>query len=141
MENVITILIVDDNRFMRETLSFLISHEIEFELTGEAKSGEEAIRLNTLLTPDIILMDINMSPVNGFDTSRRILKERPSTKIIGISVHREISYADQMILLGGKGYITKSSPRQEIIHAIKEVYQNKNYISEDVVIASDKIVS
>lgn len=132
MTQAIRILVVDDNRFMRETLSFVISHVKYFELAGTAQNGEEAIIMNAKLLPDVILMDINMSPMNGFETAKKILAEKPSTRIIGISVHRHTGYADLMLLIGGKGYLTKSSPHQEIIHAIKEVYQNRNYISSDV---------
>lgn len=132
MIKAIRILVVDDNRFMRETLSFIISHVKEFELVGAANTGDEAIVMTASLCPDVILMDINMSPMNGFETAKKILAQNPLIHIIGISVHRQAAYAEQMLSIGGKGYLTKSSPHQEIILAIREVSRNKKYISSDV---------
>ena len=130
MNKKITILIADDNGFIRETLRFLISRIDHFKLIGEATNGQEAISMAENLFPDIILIDINMSPVNGFEATRKIIKQSPSAKIIGLSVHTELSYARNILQLGAKGYITKNSPHKEIIHAIEEVATGKEYICE-----------
>lgn len=128
----ITILIADDNNYIRETLSFLISRVENFRLVGEAKSGQEAIRLAIELCPDIILLDINMAPVNGFEATRKIVKHCPGSKIIGLSVHKQFSYANNILSLGAKGYLTKSSPHKEIIHAINVVASGKEYLCEEL---------
>jgi two-component system, NarL family, invasion response regulator UvrY len=132
MDNAITILIADDNKYIRETMRFLISRVSHLKLIGEAESGEEAITLTSQLHPDIVLIDINMSPVNGFEATRKMLKQNPSVKIIGLSVHKQPSYAKNILQLGAKGYVTKSSPHKEIIHAIMEVYQGKEYICAEL---------
>ncbi len=132
MNKAITILIADDNHFMRESLRFLIAHEENLKLVGEAESGMEAISLSRKLCPDIVLIDINMSPVNGFEATRKILKGNPSAKIIGLSVHNQASYAKNILQLGAKGYMTKSSTHLEIIHAIKEVASGKEYICTEL---------
>lgn len=132
MSKVITILIADDNSFMRESLRFLIARVENFKFLGEAVSGFEAISLARELSPDIILIDINMAPVNGFEATRKILKQNPNARIIGLSVHKQPSYAKNIIQLGAKGYITKSSPHKEIIHAINEVADGKEYICEEL---------
>src|SRR5882724_243745 len=122
MAEAITIRIVDDNNFMRETLKFIISRVSRYKLIGEATSGQEAINMVQQVSPDIILLDINMSPINGFEATRKILKQNPDTKIIGLSVHKQPSYAKNILQLGAKGYLTKSSPHKEIIEAIDTVY-------------------
>ena len=132
MAEAITILIVDDNNFMRETLKFLISRVSHFKLVGEATSGQEAIQLVQEISPDIILLDINMSPINGFEATRKILKQNPLTKIIGLSVHKQPSYAKNILQLGAKGYLTKSSPHKEIIEAINKVYEGKEYVCSEL---------
>ena len=132
MDNAITILIADDNKYIRETIRFLLSRIDNFKLVGEAESGEEAIYLAKELSPDVILIDINMAPVNGFEATRKILKQSPLTKIIGLSVHKQLSYAKNILQLGAKGYVTKSSPHKEIITAIMEVSEGKEYICSEL---------
>jgi len=132
MSNAITILIVDDNNFMRETLKFLISRVSNFKLVGEATSGQEAISMAQEHSPDIILLDINMSPINGFEATRKILKQNPQTRIIGLSVHKQPSYAKNILQLGARGYLTKSSPHKEIIQAINSVYEGKEFVCSEL---------
>jgi len=132
MAKQITVLIADDNRHVRESLRVLLSPLENMLLIGEAKNGEEAIALATEHLPDIILMDINMSPVNGFEATRKILKLFPAIKIIGLSLHKEPAYCRNLMRLGAKGYVTKSSPYEEIIIAVKEVAAGGKYIDKEI---------
>jgi|SRR5687768_7428894 DNA-binding NarL/FixJ family response regulator len=133
MEKLITILIVDDNRFVREGLCMLLSDVTNFRLAGEAKNGEEAIALSGELIPDIVLMDINMSPVDGFEATRKILKHNAAINIIGLSLHNDFSYCHKLLLLGARGYLIKSTSHDEIIIAINEVAAGRKYIDKDLV--------
>lgn len=132
MPKLITVLIADDNALMRESLQILLEPYEHIQLVGKARNGEEAIALAEELTPDIILIDINMSPVNGFEATRKIIKKNPAVKIIGLSLHREISYCRNMMRLGARGYVTKSSSPGEIITAINEVAAGKKYIDKNI---------
>ena len=125
-------MIADDNVFFRETLHFVLSVMNTVTLLKEAKNGEEAIAFAAELSPDIIIMDINMSPVNGFEATRKILKHNPHIKIIGVSMHREPSYCKNMMRLGAKGYLTKSVSHSEIVIAIKEIAAGRKYIEVDL---------
>ena len=133
MPKPITVLIADDNHHIRESLHVLLAPQDHMKLVGEAKNGEEAIALATEVCPDVILMDINMSPVNGFEATRKILKQHPGIKIIGLSLHVEASYCRNMLRLGARGYVTKSSPYTEIITAINEVAAGGKYIDKKIV--------
>jgi DNA-binding NarL/FixJ family response regulator len=128
----ITVLIADDNVHMRESLRILISPLENLQLIGEAKNGEEAITFASDLHPDIILMDINMSPVNGFEATRKIVKQFPEIKIIGLSLHTEPAYCRNLMRLGARGYVTKSSPYEEILIAIQEVAAGGRYVDKGV---------
>ncbi|HEV7780560.1 MAG TPA: response regulator transcription factor [Chitinophagaceae bacterium] len=128
----ITVLVADDNFHIRESLRLLLESHDYIQLVGEAKNGEEAIALAAELQPDIILIDINMSPVNGFEATRKIVKQNPSSKIIALSLHNEVSYCRNMLRLGAKGYVTKSSPYNEIIIAITEVAAGGKYIDKNI---------
>jgi len=132
MEKQVTVLIADDNHFFRESLRILLSGLDMLILEEEAKNGEEAINLAATLTPGIILLDINMSPVNGFEATRKILKQNPAIKIIGLSMHKEPSYCKNLLRLGAKGYVTKIAPHTEIIDAIREVAAGGKYIDKGI---------
>ena len=126
----IAIIIAEDNSLMRATLRMIIGGMEDTFLAGEASNGEEVIALAKEKSPDIILMDINMSPVNGFEATRKIRKENPGIKIIGLSMHNKPAYAKNMLQLGASGYISKSSPHSEIIEAIKKVAGGETYIDK-----------
>jgi CheY-like chemotaxis protein len=132
MEKPINVLIADDNNFFRETLRILLAGADNIVLAGEAKNGEEAIALAASLCPCIILMDINMTPVNGFEATRKILKQNPANRVIGLSMHSEASYCKNLLRLGAKGYVTKSAPYTAIIDAILEVAAGGKYIDKAV---------
>lgn len=132
MPRPVSILIADDNLYMREGLHILISPLEDMKVIGEASNGEETIKMAGELSPDIILMDINMSPVNGFEATRKILKQFPDIKIIGLSLHTEPAYCKNLMRLGAKGYMTKSSPYNEIIIAIREVAAGRKYIDKKI---------
>jgi DNA-binding NarL/FixJ family response regulator len=98
----------------------------------ECSSGAEVIAAAPALNPHVILMDVNMAPVNGFEATRKIMKACPQIRIIGISVNNQPSYARNMMQLGARGYVTKNSSRDEMIMAIREVMKGKTYICREV---------
>ena len=127
----ISVLLVDDNRYMRESLQDFINHQQNILLVGQAINGEEAILYAEEQQPDIILMDNNMSPVNGFEATIAILKKFPAIKIIGLSLHAEPAYIKTMLQLGASSYIVKSASYEEIVMGIQQVAEtvqvNANY--------------
>lgn len=132
MEKQITILIADDNHRVRESLRMLIGEMEHIKFVGEAANGSEAIALAAELSPDIILMDINMSPVNGFEATRQILQQDPSSRIIGLSLHSLPFYARNLLQLGAKGFISKSASHLDIMEAIRIVAAGGEYIDQDL---------
>lgn len=128
----ITILIVDDHTLIRETWSFLLNQQPGFSVVGECGSGEEAIELTRVLHPDIILMDINLPGINGMEAIPLIRKCSPSSKILGVSMHALPTFARNMILQGASGYITKTSSREELFYAIREVQGGRRYICQEI---------
>jgi DNA-binding NarL/FixJ family response regulator len=128
----ITVLLVDDHRLIRDSWSFILSSDPRFEVTGETSSGEEAIEIAKEKRPDIILMDVNMTPINGFDATKQIRKLSPGSKIIGVSMHSMPAYAKRMLQLGAMGYVTKNSSKDEMINAILEVNHGRKYICDEV---------
>jgi len=128
----ITILLVDDHKLIRDSWAFILNSDPRFTVVGETDSGEEAIQLAMEKKPAIILMDVNMTPLNGFDATKQIHRVSPDSKIIGVSMHSMPAYAKRMLQLGAMGYVTKNSSRQEMVNAIVEVNSGKKYICEEV---------
>ena len=128
----INVIIVDDHELVRQTWRMLLHNQNSIAVIKECSSGTEAIYEATASNPHIILMDINMTPVNGFEATRKILKTAPHIKIIGVSINNQPSYARNIIQLGAKGYVTKNSSREEMIKAIHEVMNGRIYICKEV---------
>jgi DNA-binding NarL/FixJ family response regulator len=132
----IRVVIVDDHRMVRETWKMILDNHHRINVIAECSSGEEAIAAASSLLPDVMLMDINMAPVNGLEATREIVKINPEMKIIGVSVNDQPMYAKNMIQSGARGYMTKNSPVAEMIHAIIEVNNGNTYLCKEI---SDKI--
>ena len=128
----ISIILVDDHKLIRDSWSFILNSDPRFSVIGETSSGVEAIEMAKSQRPDVILMDVNMAPVNGFDATRQIIRFSPATKVIAVSMHSMPAYAKRMMQLGAMGYVTKNSSKDEMIKAILEVSGGKKYICEEV---------
>jgi DNA-binding NarL/FixJ family response regulator len=128
----ITILLVDDHKLIRDSWSFILNSDPRFQVVGETSAGDEAVEIAKSKRPKIVLMDVNMTPVNGFDATRMIRKYAPGSKVIGISMHSMPAYARRMLQLGAMGYVTKNSSKDEMIAAIVEVNRGKKYVCDEV---------
>jgi two-component system invasion response regulator UvrY len=128
----IRIIIADDHQQVRQTWKMILQTFEDITIIGECISGQDTIEQAQKLNPDVILMDINMSPVNGFEATRKIVKSQPHIHIIGISINNQPAYARNMIQLGAKGYVTKNSSKEEMIQAIRQVMEGKTFICKEV---------
>jgi len=128
----IQLIIVDDHFHVREAWSWVLGQVPGISVIAQCANGQEAIEAAQRLQPDVMLMDINMSPVNGIEATRVIRESSSEIKIIGISVQAERSYVNEMLRNGANGYVTKNSSSQEMIAAIDEVLAGKTYICEEV---------
>jgi two-component system invasion response regulator UvrY len=132
MANPIRIILVDDHKMMRESCRFLLEQDIRFTVIAECSNGMEAIEQAKKFLPDIMLMDINMSPVNGFEATKQITTIVPSVKVIGISTNNSASYATRMLDNGAKGFVTKTSVFDELKIAIQKVHNGEIYICNEI---------
>lgn len=128
----ITILLVDDHKLIRESWSFILNIDSRFQVIGATSDAKEAVRIVKEKMPDIVLMDINMTPVNGFEVTKLVRKYAPSSKIIGMSMHSMPAYARRMLQMGAMGYVTKNSSKDELLSAIIEVNNGKRYVCDEV---------
>ncbi len=139
----ISILIADDHKLIRETWTYILNHDADarFKVIATCANAEEAIKLTRQKHPDVVLMDINMVPFSGMEATRRIREIWPQSRIIGVTMHSQPSYARKMMQIGASGYVTKNSSREEMMEAIVEVHQGNKYICTEIKdILSDQMV-
>lgn len=128
----VNVVIADDHRLVREAWALLLKRDKRISITGIFDNGQAVIDLCREKCPDIILMDINMEPINGVEATREIKKFCQTVRIIGISVHSDISYVNALLQAGANGYVTKNSSGSEMIHAIFEVMEGRQYICKEI---------
>jgi len=128
----ITILLADDHQLIRDSWKYILETDCRFAVVATASTGNEAIELSKSLRPDIVLMDVNMGEMNGFEATLQIRKGSPGSKIIGVSMHTMPAYVKKMLKSGASGYVTKNSSREELINAIIKVYEGNIYVCDEV---------
>jgi DNA-binding NarL/FixJ family response regulator len=128
----ITIMLVDDHKLIRESWSFILNSDNRFKVIGESSNADDAAEIARTAKPRIVLMDINMTPVDGFEATRMVRKYSPGSKVIGMSMHSMPNYAKRMLQIGAMGYVTKNSSKAELINAILEVNSGKKYVCDEV---------
>jgi DNA-binding NarL/FixJ family response regulator len=138
----ISILIADDHTLVRETWSFILNTDPRFTVVAESGSGEEAVELAKKLRPNIVIMDINLPGMNGIEATQQIRKYSPGSRILGVSLHTQPTYARKMMQKGAMGYVTKNSSREEMFKAILEIQAGKKYICDEIKnILSEQVIS
>jgi len=118
-----TILIVDDDERVRETLARILEKDQEFMVVGEAGDGSEALELARTLSPDLILMDLAMPRVNGLEATRSIKAERPETKVIIITRYQEDAYRQAAAQSGADAFLPKGTRVPELLTTIRQVLE------------------
>lgn len=138
-EQRIRLLIVDDHPIMRDGLTKLFSEEPGIEVIGEVSDGQSAVDLAVNLTPDVILMDINMSGMNGIEATRIIRERVPQVRVLGLSMIDNEEIIRAMLDAGAAAYLSKSGSTEEIVRAVKASVQSSD--SETVAAARRRRVA
>lgn len=126
------ILLVDDHSIVRAGLKNLIELESDLQVTGEASSGAEALKMVRANSYDIMVLDISMPDKNGVDTLHDLKHVAPDLPVLILSGYAEAQYALNLIRSGCKGYLTKNADSDEIIKAIRTIAGGKRYISAEL---------
>lgn len=132
MAKKIKIIIADDHLLIAETWATLINMDPDFEVIKVYDNTKSMIEEISELRPDIAILDINIHPFSGIEAAKMIKKLAPGTKIIGVSMHNQTSFAKKMIRNGAMGYVTKSSNKSEMYEAIRAVMKGEKYICTEI---------
>ncbi len=123
------IVLADDHQLFRDGLRTLLGQQADMEVVGEAIDGLSAVEAVGRLRPDILLMDISMSGLNGLEATRRILVEGSTTRVIMLSMHADQRYVTEALRAGALGYVLKDSAIGELLGAIRTVARGRRYLS------------
>jgi two-component system, NarL family, response regulator NreC len=124
----INIILADDHQVVRKGLKALLSIEPDFNIIAEAGDGLETVRLVEQLQPDVLILDLMMSGINGLEVTRQLTKKDFKTGIVILSMHSNEAYVLEALRSGAKAYIIKESPPEELVHAIREVVSGRRYL-------------
>ena len=130
----IKLLLADDHSIIRDGIKAMLKNYAEIKVVAEVSSGNELVEYlnNNPTSIDIVLTDISMPDMNGIEATKIIVEKFPQIKVLALTMHLEDAYITNMIKAGAHGYILKNSNINELILAIKTVYNSQKYYANEV---------
>jgi DNA-binding NarL/FixJ family response regulator len=129
----VRLVIADDHRVVRDGIRYMLADAPGIEIAGEASSGKELIELLETDPVDVVLLDVRMPGMNGFDVLERLQEGLSQVRVIMLSMHDAPGYVRRAIELGAAGYLLKSASRDEVIAAIDAVLEGGAYVQGELV--------
>ena len=129
----INVMIADDHSMIREGLKQLLELEGDFKVIAEACDGVECLNKLETVTPDILLLDINMPNMNGLEVLQKMKEKRMKIKVLVLTIHSEVEYLLKAVDIGVNGYLLKDSESAELKKAILAVVNGDNYIQPSLI--------
>lgn len=128
----IRVLVVDDHELVRAGITMLIDAVSDIEVVAEAGAGHEAVALYRQEKPDVVLLDLDLPDIDGFEVTRQILDADPDVKIIILTMHDSEEFSERILKIGASGYIIKGISPKELPGAIRKVFSGGKYISPTI---------
>jgi DNA-binding NarL/FixJ family response regulator len=129
MKKPITVLLADDDLYILESLRGLLKCMPEVDVIGEACDGEEAVALALQHKPDVVLMDISMPRMDGYEAARQIRLEAPEVRVIMLTAHADYSYVERSFQAGAAGFLVKTTAAIELRAALEEATAGSRFIN------------
>jgi len=126
------VLLADDHQLMRSGIRLMLERESDLSVVGEASDGREAVALAKSLRPDVVVMDIGMSNLNGIEAAQQMTGDRSEIAVVMLSMHSDESYVLRALKAGARGYLLKDSAEADLIKAVHAVADGKSFFSPAV---------
>ena len=130
MPKKIKVFVIDDHPLVREWLATLLNRQSDFQVCGEASSGQQAIKLIATAKPDIAIVDISLEGGSGIELIKGIKASYPNVVMVVLTMHDESLYAERVLRAGARGYVMKREATKNIIPAIRRVLEGKLFVSD-----------
>lgn len=130
--NKVAVFLADDHAILREGLKSLIDSQTDMRCIGEASDGQAAVADVQRLSPDVVVLDVSLPKLNGFQATQQIVQRCPKSKVLSLTRHGEDSYVQQLLKAGASGYVLKQSPSAILLAAIRTVAAGQNYLDPAV---------
>jgi len=128
----IKVFIIDDHQLIIDGIKSVLEEEVDMMYCGGANNMNEALDFVRRNTIDVVLVDVNMPGGSGIETALKLKGQSPDIKIIALTMHEDIQVIKEMIEAGASGYILKRSNMNEVLDAIRVVYNNERYLGRDI---------
>lgn len=129
MKPIKRVLVVDDYEPWRRFVCSTLQKRPELQIIGEVSDGSEAVRIAEELQPDLVLLDIGLPTLSGFEAARRIRSLSPKSRILFLSEHRSREMADEALRIGASGYVAKFDAKRELLLAVEAVLEGRRFVS------------
>ena len=126
------LLLADDHEIVRQGLRSMLEAQRDCQVVGEAADGRQAVVMTKELNPDVVILDIGMPALNGLEATRQILKMRPQTKVLILTMHESDSVIREVLDAGARGYILKTDAGRDLVAAVESLRRNKTFFTSRV---------
>jgi two-component system nitrate/nitrite response regulator NarL len=128
----ITVLLADDHAIVRDVLRLLLERAGDIQIVAMAANGQEAVVLAGLHSPDVAVMDVSMPIMDGIKATKKILTDCPQTSVLMISMYDTSAHIQSCLRAGALGYVLKDQIGDELVIAVRSIYQGKQYFSKQI---------
>jgi len=128
----ITVLLADDHILVRDALCYLLEAQGDIKIVATAANGEEAVKQASNHCPDIAVLDISMPRMDGIEAARRICQLCSKTKIVMLTIYHTAEHVQHAIQAGASGFVLKDAAGQELVAAVRILYEGGNYFSSKI---------
>jgi DNA-binding NarL/FixJ family response regulator len=128
MATKLRIMLAEDHAVVREGLKALVAAQADMNVIGDVSNGLDAVAQAEALNPDVVVIDISMPKMNGFEATERIKRACPRTKVLALTRHMDTGFIQQLFRAGASGYVLKQSASNELIHAIRAIARGDSYL-------------
>jgi DNA-binding NarL/FixJ family response regulator len=126
------VLIADDHDLVREGLRAVLAGEEDLEVVGEARDGQEALKMCRALKPELVLMDVRMPKSDGLEATRAIKEEMPQVSVVMVTMHENPDYLLEAIRAGAAGYILKDAEGERLVGAVRRTLNGESPLDEEL---------